>query len=363
MPQPLIARTCAIAKEIPFGSKNGFNQHRWLYPIVTQHFLRREIMARPKITYNFASLLDGKFSAIKLEQMGSRAEIEITTGCHDYIGEGTYGRVFKVEYNGATCVARELYPNLTLKGAKSCEEQYLSNCQICVNLRHPNIIQFFGVCNSKPNNPPLQVMEKMDCSLTSYIQSSILPVSTAKIPFSTKLSILRDVAAGLMYLHCRKPRPIVHCYLSSNNVLLTTAMQAKISDVGLAQMVKGDKSSSKAKMFMAPEMASKSQSVNINIDPSADVFSYGAVMLHTITQQWPKPLSIPSISHNDLDDVMASCLDVTPRNRPNITDVLTKLKAVMNTAASKVEDEHKPKQLQVGSYVTINCATLACIAQ
>ena len=323
-------------------------------------------MAKPKNTHNFADLLDGKFSAIKLEQTGPGAEIEITTGGHDYIGEGTYGKVFKVEYNGATCVARELHPDLTLRRAKlSCEEQYLSNCQRCVNLRHPNIIQFFGVCNSKTNNPPLQVMEKMDCSLASYIQSSTLPVSTGKMPFSTKLSILRDVAAGLMYLHCRKPHPIAHCYLSSNNVLLTTALHAKISDVGLAQMVKGDKSSLKAKMFMAPEMASKSQSVNTNIDPSADVFSYGAVMLHTITQQWPESLSIPSISHNDLDDVMASCLDVTPRNRPNITNVLTKLKSIMSTVTSEVEDEHKPEQLQVHSYVQskIKCVTLVCIAQ
>ena len=126
-------------------------------------------MAKPKNTYNFAYLLDGKFSAIKLEQTGPGAEIEITTGGHDYIGEGTYGRVFKVLYNGATCVARELHPHLTLRGAKSCQQQYLSNCQICVNLRHPNIIQFFGVCNSKPSNPPIQVMEKMDCSLEPHI--------------------------------------------------------------------------------------------------------------------------------------------------------------------------------------------------
>ena len=117
-------------------------------------------------------------------------------------------------------------------------------------------------------------------------------------------------------------------------------------------MVKGDKSSSKAKMFMAPEMASKSQSVNTDVDPSADVFSYGAVMLHTITQQWPECLSVPSISHNDLDDVMASCLVATPRNRPNITDVLTKLKVVMNTVASEVKGEHKLEQLQVSSYIT-----------
>ena len=292
----------------------------------------------------YVNLLDEKFSDIKLEHTGPGAEIKIITSCDD-IGKGTYGRVFKVEFNGAACVARELHPNISLKGKTNCEaDQFLSNCRKCRDLRHPNIIQFFGVVCIKPNDPPIQVMEKMHCSLTSFIESS------SDIPTSTKLSILHDVAAGLNYLHChrdscRKPQPIVHCYLSSNNVLLTSTdvhqLKAKISDVGLAQMVKGLKSTSKCIIFMAPEMK---KSVN-NAGPSADVFSYGVVILHTITQQWPESTSIcqstkPS-TVDGLNNLIDSCLEETPRNRPIVSDVLTTLKALINTspAASKILEQ------------------------
>ena len=299
-------------------------------------------MAKPKSTYT--NLLDEKFSDIKLEHTGSGAEIEIIAGCDD-IGKGTYGRIFKVKFNGAACVARELHPDVSLKGKSNCEDQYLSNCRKCRDLRHPNIIQFFGVvCNTKPNNPPIQVMEKMHYSLTSYIERS------SDIATSTKLSILHDVAAGLQYLHCRKPQPIVHCYLSSNNVFLTNThvdqLQAKISDVGLAQMVRGHKLTSKSIIFMAPEMTGKSQSAN-NANLSADVFSYGAVMLHTITQQWPELSVLSSIcekkkgsTNNGLDNLMGSCLDENSRNRPKVTKVLTTIKAIItNPAVSEAEQK------------------------
>ena len=300
-------------------------------------------MAKPKNTY--ANLLDEKFNDIKLEHTGPGAEIEIIAGCDD-IGKGTYGRIFKVEFNGAACVARELHPDLSLKGKSNCEDQYLSNCRKCRDLRHPNIIQFFGVVCNTPNNPPIQVMEKMHCSLTSYIELS------SDIATSTKLSILHDVSAGLQYLHCRKPQPIVHCYLSSNNVFLTNThvhqLQAKISDVRLAQMVRRHKSTSKSIIFMAPEMIGKSQSVN-DANPSADVFSYGAVMLHTITQQWPELSVMSSIcekkkesTSNDLDNLMGSCLDKNLRNRPKVTNVLTTIKAIItNTAVSEAEQKLK----------------------
>ena len=296
-------------------------------------------MAKSKNTY--VNLLDEKFSDIKLEHTGPGAEIKIIDGCDD-IGKGTYGRVFEVEFNGAACVARELHPGLSLKG-KNFEDQYLSNCRKYRNLHHPNIVQFFGVVCTNPNNPPIQVMEKMYCNLTSYIESS------SDIPTSTKLSILHDVAAGLNHLHChrdscRKPQPIVHCYLSSNNVLLTSTdvhqLKAKISDVGLAQMVRGRKSTSESMIFMAPELTvSKSKLVN-DAYPSADVFSYGVVMLHTITQQWPEHASIcqkkeqSTIDHDDLNNLMGSCLEENPRDRPIVTDVLTRLKAFITSPAA-----------------------------
>ena len=196
-------------------------------------------------------------------------------------------------------------------------------------------------------------MEKMDCSLSSLIESP------SDIPATTKLSIMRDVAAGLKYLHCRSP-PVVHCYLSSNNVLLIAhghQWKAKISDVGLAQMVKRHKSPLRRSMiFMAPEISNLSkkpgaQSLD-NPAPSADVFSYGGIMLHIMKRQWPEESVISSIwqkkkesTNNELDGLMASCLDKECRNRPQITSVLAEIKAYI-TSATDAEQQLE----QVRSY-------------
>ena len=54
------------------------------------------------------------------------------------------------------------------------------------------------------------------------------------LPKEISYSILHDVVLGLCYLHSQIP-PTIHRDLSSNNVLLTSNMTAKISDLGVAR--------------------------------------------------------------------------------------------------------------------------------
>ena len=117
----------------------------------------------------------------------------------------------------------------------------------------------------------------------------------SNIPMTIKLSILFDVSLGLRYLHSRK---ILHRDLSSNNILLTALLRAKIGDLGVAKVVKVDNKKSLTQVpgtadFMPPEAQ-----VDMPIyDASLDVFSYGGVVFHTATQKWPAPsarmLAIP----------------------------------------------------------------------
>ena len=48
--------------------------------------------------------------------------------------------------------------------------------------------------------------------------------------------MLADVVRGLLYLHTRSP-PVVHRDLSARNVLLTSSLVAKISNLGNARIV------------------------------------------------------------------------------------------------------------------------------
>ena len=98
------------------------------------------------------------------------------------------------------------------------------------------------------------------------------------------------MSLGLCYLHNHDP-PIVHCDLSPNNVLLTAHHVAKISDLGVAKVIKADSRKTMTKApgtvdFMPPESLANSPVYG----PPMDVFSFAGIILHTFNQQWPSPI-------------------------------------------------------------------------
>ena len=110
-----------------------------------------------------------------------------------------------------------------------------------------------------------------------------------KIPVHIKYSIVHDVSLGLCYLHNHDP-PIVHRDLSPNNVLLTAHHVAKISDLGVAKVIKADSRKMMTKApgtvdFMPPEALDDTPEYG----PPMDVFSFAGIILHTFNQQWPSP--------------------------------------------------------------------------
>ena len=104
-------------------------------------------------------------------------------------------------------------------------------------LRHPNLLQFIGAVLDHPSGNPMIITEIMDISLRgAYEKKQLSPV-----PVSICLSIMRDVAVGLNYLHCL-PDPIIHRDVSSANVLLESKgpgkWKTKISDFGSAKLAR-----------------------------------------------------------------------------------------------------------------------------
>ena len=130
---------------------------------------------------------------------------------------------------------------------------------------------------------PVMVMEMMADSLTSFVDKH------EKILVHIKYSIVHDVSLGLCYLHNHDP-PIVHRDLSPNNVLLTAHHVAKISDLGVAKVIKADSRKTMTKVpgtvdFMPPVALANSPVYG----PPMDVFSFAGIILHTFNQQWPRP--------------------------------------------------------------------------
>ena len=199
------------------------------------------------------------------------------------LGHGRCTDVLQLEYMGLKCAGRKIREACLQEqeggysyAVHRLEEEFYLLSQV----RHPNIVQFLGVHFQQGVPAPILVMEFLPTNLTSYIdQYGILPKEIS-------YSILHDVALGLCYLHSQTP-PIIHRDLSSNNVLLTPNMTAKISDLGVARILNltpqraQDARSNSASAYLPPEVKTYVTSV--------DIFSYGILMIHIFSGRWPEP--------------------------------------------------------------------------
>ena len=121
-------------------------------------------------------------------------------------------------------------------------------------------------------------MERMYGSLDDLLEGE------PGLPLVVKRSLLADVVRGLLYLHTRNP-PIIHCDLNSRNILLTSALVAKISDFvrACAMNLRPDQTLTRfpgTMVYMPPEAFVEHPRYGLPLD----IFSYGHLALFTLTQ-------------------------------------------------------------------------------
>ena len=108
--------------------------------------------------------------------------------------------------------------------------RFARECKLLQSVKHPNIVRFLGVYLEETSHLPYLIMEYVDVTLANYLQKHGVPEATVYY------NILSDTALGLRYMHRQTP-PIIHRDLSANNVLLSSSMQAKILDLGVAKVL------------------------------------------------------------------------------------------------------------------------------
>ena len=205
------------------------------------------------------------------------------------LGDGSYGSVEEVEIPGSICAGKKVHELYLRIGSPAdinhIQNAFVSECQLISSLRHPNVVQFMGICYVPGSTLPILIMEQLRTSLHELLENE------KDIPLGMKRSILRDTAKGLVYLHSQNP-PIVHRDLSASNVLLTTCLTAKIADLGMARILPTQHVSTMTKgpgniCYMPPEAVEEHSRYGTPID----IFSYGVVALFTMSGKFPTPKS------------------------------------------------------------------------
>ena len=265
------------------------------------------------------------------------------------LGRGSYATVLELEYMGLKCAGKKIHDMLLTQPEKDITytvRKFEEECRILSQVRHPNIVQFLGVYfQSQKDQIPILVMEFLPINLSSCIERYVI------LPKESSFSILHDVALGLCYLHSQTPA-IIHRDLSSNNVLLTSNMTAKISDLGVARILNLEPTKSSnmtsapgTPVYMPPEVMKPNPKYNTNMD----TFSYGVLMIHVLSGSLPVPQVEPVkvakggklvpvteverraqflqvIGNNHpLMDIILKCINNDPQQRPQSSEIVERL--------------------------------------
>jgi serine/threonine protein kinase len=281
------------------------------------------------------------------------------------VGQGSFGTIYRAIWN-ETPVAIKFLTSAKDKesyepnnpGAGALVSVLESESQILASLRHPNIVQFIGVCSQ----PPCMVSEFVEKgSLSDLIRSTY---DSQELSWGKLLKMLTDAATGMLYLHARSS-PIIHCDLKSNNILVDNFYRTKICDFNLSRLLEQSTGSTLASVqnprWIAPEVLDGE-----GYSKESDVYSFGIVMWEVLTRQIPwhgvdmgdivslvrdgaRP-QVPNfweardgrgnelIVFEEYADLMTSCWSQNPYDRPSFADIIKSLKDM--TLLSSSDQNH-----------------------
>jgi len=152
------------------------------------------------------------------------------------IGSGGYGTVYKAQLQGGRLVAvKKIHPT---EDDISDEKRFLGEIEVLTKIRHRSIVKLYGFC-SHPRYKFLVYDYIERGNLHSVLQNEEL---AKELDWKKRVSIARDVAQAIYYLHHECNPPIIHRDVTSNNILLDADFKSYVSDFGIARMLKPDSS-------------------------------------------------------------------------------------------------------------------------
>ena len=191
-----------------------------------------------------------------------------------FLGEGGMARVYKVfDTKRAVYLAmKQLREDFALDAIFL--RRFTREAQTLANLRHPHILQFYG----------LEQDNHIAFILTNYVDGITLkreifatggePLANARI-----LEVMRAICSAVYYAHQNN---FVHCDLKPGNIMIDRTGQIFVADFGIARMAEGAATvtmvGAGTPAYMAPE-----QILGKDPAPENDIYSLGVILYEMLT--------------------------------------------------------------------------------
>jgi serine/threonine protein kinase len=195
------------------------------------------------------------------------------------LGEGGFGKVFKVKRKGGTLPLAIKTPNLNEKAKK----YLLKEIKAWKNLNHPNIVKLYDTFTEPIPHIEMEYIE--GCNING---KSVKDLDDYPKPLNPKESIklIKQIAEGLKHAHDKN---IIHRDIKPSNILLTQNLTPKITDWGLAKI--GAKSSTATTtkgltlLYSAPEQIDEEEYGKT--DKRTDIYQLGVLFYELLTGRLP----------------------------------------------------------------------------
>ncbi|KAI4381150.1 hypothetical protein MLD38_007257 [Melastoma candidum] len=201
------------------------------------------------------------------------------------IGEGGYGPVYRCCLDHTQVAIKVLRPD-----ANQGRSQFQQEVEVLSCIRHPNMVLLLGAC------------PEYGCLVYEYMANGSLEDrlfrrgGTPVLSWQQRFRIAAEIGTGLLFLHQKKPEPLVHRDLKPGNILLDRNFVSKIGDVGLARLVPPSLANSVTQYRMT-----STAGTFCYIDPEyqqtgmlgikSDIYSLGIMLLQIITAKSPMGLA------------------------------------------------------------------------
>ncbi|WVZ67209.1 hypothetical protein U9M48_016321 [Paspalum notatum var. saurae] len=285
------------------------------------------------------------------------------------IGSGGFGIVYYGKLSDGKEIAVKVPSNDSYQGKK----QFKNEVSLLSRIHHRNLVAFLGYCHEDGRN--ILVYEFMhNGTLKEHLHGRDKHISWMK-----RLEIAEDAAKGIEYLHTGCTPSIIHRDIKTSNILLDKQMRAKVSDFGLSKLLLAAEAEA--------DQQQQQQSTNVRgtlgyLDPhyyisqqlteKSDMYSFGIILLELISGRppistitfgehfrniapWAKlyyergdieAIIDPSMAgeYQDVQSIwkMAEaavrCIDVDPRKRPCMPEVVKEIQEAMALERSSSSD-------------------------
>lgn len=276
------------------------------------------------------------------------------------LGEGGMGAVYlaaDVELFGRTCVVKQMRPFFASQTERrKAEDDFKREAEVLAQLNqpgHPHIPEVYSYFVE--GGDQFLVMKYVTGeNLEQRLQRLKQPLAEQEV-----IRCAAAVADALVYLHSRRPQPVVHRDIKPANIIVDPEDRVWLVDFGLARastsagarlMMAGGKTVAAGTPGYTPLEQWQMQTL-----PRSDIYALGATMHHLLTAQDPRDrfTTFPELNlellrtfstfspvaelrpgvSSALADLVTRCLDPDPRRRPDAEQLKIELDRLSPTGS------------------------------